>query len=651
MKNSFYPKLAISAIKKNRQVYFPYIFSSAFMIAMYFVLFGISTSPELYQLPQSEVLGGMLGFGSAILAFFSVLVLLYSNNYLMKQRKKELGLYNILGMEKKHIALLLFFESLFIALVAIVLGIVSGFVFSQLVYLILLQMVQMTSALDFSFALHAFTRTAVLYLLIFGFLFFFNLVKLARTKAIDLLKARNFGEKEPKTKWLMAILGFICLAVAYTLALSITQPLYALYLFFLAVLLVIVGTYFLFIAGSILILKLMRRNKKLYYQPNFFLSISGMLYRMKQHAAGLASICILSTMVLVTMATTVSLFAGQEDVLNQQFPRNFTFYNYSPSRHNDDELHQIIDRQLDNHNLVAVEQIAYHITTLMLSDHEYDFRLAGTFPDLATSSIVTFVPLVDFNQSQGTDYQLAADELLVYTQRKLPPSISFGGVQYRIQQKLEEFPAMPSDTDMLTHIRVVAKDSQTIDQITQRIAPNEINHQIYYLAFNLEGNPQHTSDFVRDLRNDLLDMNIRVSNKTETRIELQAFFGGFLFLGLFLGILFLVATGLIIYYKQITEGYEDRERYQIMQRVGMTKEEIKAAINNQTLLVFFLPLIAAVVHLAFAFNMITRLLTVFNLNDTALFFLCTVLTALVFGLIYVLVYRRTARVYYRIVSE
>lgn len=646
MNNSFYPKLAFSNIKKNRKTYIPYILVSIFTIGMFSIMFTLKESDSIKEMPRGETLIEMLDLGTYVIGIFAVLILFYTNSFLMKQRKKELGLYNILGMEKKHIAKMLFMETVFTSLFSVILGIFTGLLLSQFMYLVLVKIINFDVSLRLSFSILSLVSTTVLFILIFLVILLYNMLKVRLTNPIDLLKGGQQGEREPKTKWLTAVIGFIALGVAYYLALIIESPMEALLIFFIAVILVIVGTYCLFIAGSIAILKILRKNKEFYYKSQNFIAISGMIYRMKQHAAGLASICILSTMVLVTLSTTVSLYVGQDDILDKRFPQDFRIISSQPTEENISTIKGIVNEEIQNYGATPKNLMGYKRESAWLVGNNGRFVEAGD-SDRMNLYWVIFVTEEDYSELIGETVSLKENEVLLYSSEDYAyDTIEIAGETFSIVEKLESskvFEAMESDMDTVV---LVVRDMGMINNVLSDLEAT------YYLKFDLPAVDEDVEvEFTNTLKTKLESVdNTYLKSRQEAADDFLATFGGMLFLGIFLGTLFLMATGLIIYYKQISEGYEDKERFHIMQKVGMSKEEVKRTIRTQTLMVFFLPLMMAIVHIAFAFPVITKILSLFALTNVTLFVICTAMTIFVFAVIYVLLYRLTARAYYKIVS-
>lgn len=671
MNSMFYPKLACTNLRKNAKTYFPYILSSICTIMTFYSMLFIANNPGLSEMPGSTVLPVFCQLGAIVIGIFATILLFYTNSFLIKRRKKELGLYCILGMEKRHIAKVLFFEVLITAVVSIVLGLAAGILISKLLYLLLLNIMNTTIQLTFAISTSSIITTVILFLCIFFLTLLSNLWQIKLANPINLLRGGQQGEKEPKTKWITAIIGFVMLGIGYGIAITVTSPIDALGLFFVAVLAVIIGTYCLFTAGSIAALKLLKKNKRFYYKPNNFISISGMIYRMKQNAAGLANICILSTMVLVTVSTTVSLYVGQEDILNQQYPRDFIVLLSNQVDENGNVIDTIESQQQRFDELASESFAQYNVQAEDELSYTYvDFtakREGDTFTptDMTAEEDYAFLSLItidDYNRLQGTNDTLKSNEAYVFFNVKPygESTIQMGNMEFNVTKDLNEL-VIEKRTDVVYsyHYIVVVKDMNTIYNIIDAFYSGESTAElkstlpVRSVGLNIAGGDEavlHAANNLYDkVRSEI--PGVRCSSTPTIRQEWYAMYGGFLFLGLFLGSLFLMATVLIIYYKQISEGYDDHDRFEIMQKVGMSKKEVKKTIHKQIMVIFFLPLVMAVIHVSVAFNVIKRLLFIFGLTDVGLFGICTAVTVLVFALVYVIVYALTAKAYYGIVEQ
>jgi len=617
----------------------------------------ISINMGINNIPGAMEVEKILGLGTVVVGVFSVIFLFYTNSFLMKRRKKEIGLYNILGMGKNHIAKMLFFETVFISTSCIIVGLICGVLFSRLIFLLLLKALSFKIPFVFVISMASVKITAILFLGIFCITMLTNLMHIRLAKPIELLKGGQVGEKEPKTKWLMVILGILSLGTGYGIALLVESPLLAITLFFVAALLVIFGTYSLFTAGSIVLLKKLRKNKKFYYQINHFTSVSSMIYRMKQNAVGLASICILSSAVLVMLSTTVSLYIGMDDALNSRFPQDVMVQYNNAKQENIEKIDQIINDQKNRTTVTMSDEISYHYLSLISRQEDTSFTTVEGSPYTdAGFNLLTVLTIDEYNKMENKDIELSSNEVLIYSNSDAYSydEIYINQIPFRVKDEIHNIKIEEkSPVVILKGYYLIVKDIDTIRTIYEGAFNKEFQNLDYFVGFNVEGEDADLSTFINVLNQELkneVDTSIYVDCKQLRRESFFTLYGGLLFLGIFLGTLFLMATTLIIYYKQISEGYDDQERYAIMQKVGMSHQEVKKTIQSQIIMVFFLPLLAAVIHIAVAFKMIIRLLAVLNLVNIPLFFGCTVVTILIFAIIYAVVYSLTARAYYKIVK-
>lgn len=649
MANALYPKLALTNLGKNKGTYFPYMLTSIVCIMTYYIMQSIAMNDGLMEVPGAAIAMTIFFLGTGIIAIFCIALMFYTNSFLIKRRKKELGLYCVLGMEKRHVALVLFFETLFTATVCLVLGLLFGVLFSKLLFMALLYLLDFATPLAFSVSVPSLVTTVVLFACIYGATLLYNMVHIRLANPVDLLHGGQKGEKEPKTSWLLTFVGLAALAGGYFIAVYFKSPLNALLLFFVAVFLVILGTFCLFTAGSIALLKVLRRRKSFYYKPGNFIAVSGMMYRMKQNAAGLAAICILSTMVLVTISTTVSLYMGRNDMTTSMYPREIC--GNSTAAENAQIVQDAFVQSTEALGLKIKNPVASRSRSLnaILADDSY---VAAPASMAGASEVVSIslVPLSDYNSSSGASFRLASGEALAYPTGNfmLSDTVSLGGQTVHIVQRLDEIPYIGSGNyTAITGLILIVPDEEAT--ILYRAMGGMQEQFDYSAAFDVDAAPQQISALKNDLWTRLTGI-CGIYARTELVSEWNAMYGSFLFLGLFLGSLFLMATVLIIYYKQISEGYEDHDRFRIMQQVGMSQREVKRAINKQILMVFFLPLLMAALHMVFAFEIICNMLLVFGMANRLLFFGCTAVTFLIFAAAYVVVYRITARTYYRLVE-
>ncbi|WP_455542640.1 FtsX-like permease family protein [Intestinibacter sp.] len=672
MSKFLYLRLAVTNIKKNAKTYVPYIITSVLTICMFYIICSLAYNPNLSKACGTNSMSYILALGTWVCGIFTVIFLFYTNSFLMKRRKKEFGLYNILGMEKKHISRVVLCETLIITVISLVLGILVGILFDKLMLLILLSMFTVKIPLGFYISSKSLRFTITLFLIIFVLIFLNSIRQIHLAKPIELLQGGSVGEKEPKAKWFIAVLGIICLGSGYYISVTTTNPIAAVYMFFIAVILVIIGTYLLFTAGSIVLLKALRKNKNYYYKTKNFISLSGMIYRMKQNAVGLANICVLSTMVLVMVSSTFSLWSGMNDVLDSFYPREFAF---SPSNHSDKDINELktwINNNLDKFEQKPKDVVEYtYLNFACIKDGDTFIvdRNNGTYSNMINDiSNLFFMTADDYNKMTSSNISLNADEVIAYSNREQYnlPNFKIFDKTFKIKDTLDDFPNNRyMSSNVATSYCFIVKDMDIINNIyklQKEVYGDNSSNIEYYYAFNLNTDAETKIKIYDKFTDDLETMGSYKENtdkyvyegqlecRETSKNDLIALYGGLYFIGVFLGILFMIATILIMYYKQISEGYDDKDRFEIMQKVGISQSDIKKSIHSQVLTVFFLPLIVAGIHIAFAFPFITKLLAVLNLTNVKLFAMASIGGFLIFSVFYAIVYRITARSYYKIVS-
>ena len=671
-----YPRLAWQNIKGDRRFFAPYFLALLGNVAAFYIMTALAVDPGMSQLHGAMYVQSFCFMGMFIAAVFSAVFLLYVNGFLMKQRKKALGLYNILGMGKSHIAAVLFFETLFVGGAGIVCGLLTGLLFHKLVTLALYKLLRFAVPFGFAISWDAMARTAILFGVLIGLTLLSNLNKVRVSKPIELLYGGQVGEREPRTKWFMTLLGVLTLGAGYYIALRTTNGMEAIAFYFVAVFLVIIGTYCLFTAVSIFVLKALRRNKRFYYKTSHFIGVSGMLYRMKQNAVGLANICILSTMVMVMVSGTLSLYLGTQDIVNRQAPSDLTvLVRYDPDEAEPFDPAAMLRFQegfIQDQGYSVSEDLIYPsfaFTVGRLPDSSYT-----TENDLVTlgTAITTIQVLTQDAYAAATGVSLGLEagevafggeeDVLTIHWGTLEGAGSFGRSDLTVAQHLEE--SLSADAAVSDTSTLVVADTAALMELyeNQKEAYGEDSSWMEWQAsFSVDATDEELravqqayNQYVRD------DAVFAGTGKwwscgwtlrCDVEADAYGLAGGFLFLGIFLGTIFLMATVLIIYYKQISEGYEDKARFEIMQKVGLSREEVRASIRSQVLMVFFLPIAVAAIHILFDFNMVEKLLTLFQVYNTTLTALCTLGTVLVFFLVYGAVYLLTARTYYKIVER
>ena len=642
MNNFIYEKLAVTNLKNNRKTYVPYIFTGVLTVMMFYIIDALSRGKGITQ----DTLKICLQYATGVIVVFAVIFLFYTNSFLIKRRKKEIGVYNILGMGKQHIARMMAVETILTAGISILGGLVFGIIFGKLMYLLLLKILHNSVDMQFSVNGTAIVQTVILFAGIFLLTYLYNILQIQLVNPVELLHGGNQGEKEPKSRWLLVIVGVAALGNGYWIALTTEAPLEALLKFFVAVVCVIIGTYALFIAGSIVVLKILRKNKAYYYNPKHFTSVSGMIYRMKQNGAGLANICVLSTMVLVMVSTTVSLYAGMEDILDSRFPRDVSIVCNEADTNNEETLQRLIKEQCEKAGVKITDRVRYRYGSMnaVLKENNLE-KVEQYYPD-NHFYYVEMITQEEYNRIEKQNVSLKEQEILIYTTNGKcgKKQINIAGQNYQVKKELSEMTSQPKSTaEMYKTLYIVFANAEQIE----RIEPFS-----YADKFNLKGDDGKQKEALEQIQNEFYEKipDGMMESRMLSRSSFYELYGGLFFIGIYLGSMFIMATVLIIYYKQISEGYDDRERYQIMQKVGMSKKEVKHSIRSQVLSVFFLPLVVAVIHVAAAFKVMTKILGVLNLTNVSLFAVCTIITIAVFAAFYIIVYSITAKEYYRIVN-
>lgn len=661
MNKVFYPRLAASNIRKNMQVYLPYIITCILSIAMYYIMHSISANTDIMDMGNTGVfLLRILGYGRYIIALFGAIFLFYTNSFLMKRRKQEIGLFHVLGMEKRHILIVIAFETLYIAGISLTAGLLAGILFEKLAYLILLKLVDFDIVFGFHVCKEALLTTLVLFAIVFGLIYIKSALSVVCSKPIELLKGNAVGEREPKAKWALAVLGILCIGSGYYISVTTQNPLRVLGLFALAVLLVIVGTYLLFTTGTITLLKLLKKNRHYYYQTKHFVSVSGMLYRMKRNAVGLANICVLSTMVLVMLSTTISMWFGLEDAIRKMYPSDIMMT--VEAEQIPEDLNDAINQCIEEESLEVKQQYAYpYYDFAALKEENVLEADINAFSSVGKSNICYcfLISIDDYNRVSGENIKLQDGESLVYCRQDpfKQDTWKLYDETYQIKEHLQDFIPIYSNSIFTEAYMVMTEaDIQRIIETMQANQGDLAGGVSCLEGFDFAGTTQEKHALYQKIEQKFADQGwfegnyVQLFEQSSIRETFLNAYGGLLFIGIFLGILFTVATILIIYYKQISEGYEDHDRYVIMQKVGMSREEVKASIRSQILTVFFLPLVTATIHVLFAYPVIERLLRMVQLDNRMLFIGCIFGCVLVFGILYACVYAITSRVYYKLVQ-
>ena len=660
---SLYPKLAASALKKNIRIYLPYLLACAGTVMMFDLLMSLVVDPAVANMNGGIMVQTTLGLGSAVVAIFSAILLFYTNGVIIRRRKREFGLYNILGMEKRHIALVLLWETLYTALISFAVGIAGAFVFGKLAQMGLMRILGGEVNLELSFQPAVAISTLTLFAGIFLLTLIKNLTVIHRSRPVELLHSANVGEREPKSNWPSAIIGAVFLIAGYVLSLRTNDVYNALTNFFIAVILVIGGTYLLFTAFSIVFLKSLRHNKKYYYRTNHFVAVSGMLYRMKRNAMGLASICILSTMVLVTVSTTFSLYAGLDGVMDVMYPTDVIGWmlpeNAGPEAREAawDRVREIaLERGLEVQDEQRYTMLRF-ATKLGDDGVTLDFN-RRTGVDMSELVTLRVFLAEDYARITGEPTELQSGEALAWWTGRGPyERLMIGPIPLKITP-IDSFPILPDRSNEVDNmLSLVVADEGVLAQIdavqAEAYGKNASKIRAEY-RLNLTGSDREKAACEEAMHQYAFRESGMISVLTGRQMDYfndyLPMYGAFLFIGMFLGFLFTMVTVTIIYYKQLSEGMDDAGRFQIMQKVGMTRTEVRSSIRSQVLTVFFLPLFTAAVHVGFAFPMVAYILRAFGMDDLALFARCTLGCLGVFSALYIAVYLLTARAYYRIVD-
>ena len=672
MHKGIFSRLAKQNIRNNKSTYIPYMITCIFCIAMIYMMEFLRYCPTLDQaVRQADEVRMIVFTGEIVVEIFCIIFLIYSNSFLMKRRQKEIGLYNILGLERNHIGIVMFLETIITSIGSLAGGIAAGIIGSKLALLLLLKLLHIPSVLGFYISVKGIFTCLFMFGIVFLMILFLNLAKIHLSRPVELLRGNNTGEKEPAAKWLMALIGFICLGAGYYLAVTTESPIKAITIFLLAVILVMAGTYLLFTAGSIVILKFLRRRKSFYYRTGNFISISGMLYRMKQNAIGLASICILSTGVLLMISMTVSIYFGMNDIMLNRYPYDVDM---SVTSISEDECQTAIEafEKAIADNKVPVEKSVEEIYLDIVCSKNGDqilIKPANTIRNSDSVLVLSLLNQAEYERLTGISANLNDGEIFAwYPSTVQKDSVTVDETEFTVKKWLDKNPLTCGEDAVSDNAVLVVTDEdfKKFDEMRTEMykgvssAPAGEDLTLH-LGLDITGSETDKIDFgtpvmefVKDLKkNGGLSENSWITSGIRQQ-EYESYYadnGSLLFIGIFLGSLFLMGTAMIIYYKQISEGYEDQKRFEIMQKVGLSRREVRSSVRRQILMVFFLPLLMAMLHITMAFPMIRRMLLLFGMTNTKLFIGCTTGTVLIFAVVYGLIYLMTARSYYHIVER
>ena len=672
MHKGIFSRLAKQNIRNNKSTYIPYMITCIFCIAMIYMMEFLRDCPTLDQaVRQADEVRMIVFTGEIVVEIFCIIFLIYSNSFLMKRRQKEIGLYNILGLERNHIGIVMFLETIITSIGSLAGGIATGIIGSKLALLLLLKLLHIPSVLGFYISVKGIFTCLFMFGIVFLMILFLNLAKIHLSRPVELLRGNNTGEKEPTAKWLMALIGFICLGAGYYLAVTTESPIKAITIFLLAVILVMAGTYLLFTAGSIVILKFLRRRKSFYYRTGNFISISGMLYRMKQNAIGLASICILSTGVLLMISMTVSIYFGMNDIMLNRYPYDVDMSVTSISEEECQTAIEAFEKAIAD-NKVSVEKSVEEIYLDIVCSKNGDQILIKPTNTIRNSDSILVLSLLnqaEYERLTGISAKLNDGEIFAwYPSAVQKDSVTVDETEFTVKKWLDKNPLTCGEDAVSDNAVLVVTDedfkkfddmrTEMYKGVSSAPAGEDLT---LHLGLDITGSETDKIDFgtpvmeaVKNLRkNGGLSENSWITSGIRQQ-EYESYYadnGSLLFIGIFLGSLFLMGTAMIIYYKQISEGYEDQKRFEIMQKVGLSRREVRSSVRRQILMVFFLPLLMAMLHITMAFPMIRRLLLLFGMTNTKLFIGCTAGTVLIFAVVYGLIYLMTARSYYHIVER
>ncbi len=666
MKSGLYPKLAINGIRKNRQLYYPYLLTCVGMVFLYFIMASLAASPIVAEINGAATTQILLDLGKNVVAIFAAIFLFYTNSFLMRRRQREFGLYNVLGMSKRNIARILIWETLFTAAIALFGGMVSGVILYKLAELALVRIMHGDVTYSIQIVWSVIPEAALIFCGIFLLLFAFALLKVRLTNPIELLHSEIMGEKPPKANWLLGLAGVIILGAGYSLAVTIEDPMAVLFGFFLAVALVVVGTYLIFIAGSVVLCRILQKNKRYYYKPNHFVSVSSMTYRMKRNGAGLASICLLATSVLVILSAGVSLVVGINDVFRQRYPTDFSLTMASHDPLTEEQTQALTEFMSEGLSVTNENSCTYLYAMGILEDGALRFSdIYEENGDFSRYWDVYILDLAAYNALSGSDSTLADGEVLLAFNGEAADLTeldveSVGSIAVR-----ETVPSLPVTPAPLVYkeVLIVTEDLTAFQPLPDAAEAGDSQITAYWrwqYSFDAAESLEAQDAIYREKQADCaeimasvmgdMDYSSNYDSLASSRNDYYGLFGGIFFLAVFFSVVFTLATVLIIYYKQISEGYEDATRFEIMQKVGMTRRDIRRSVNSQMLTVFFLPVGMAGLHLVFACFIVRRLLLMCGLDNTALFVGATCGCFAVFVVIYGLVYRITSNAYYHLVS-
>ena len=646
--------MATSNLKKNHSLYLPYALTTIMVTMILYITHALSAMPELSTLRGGGAIAQTLGFGVIVVQLVALLTILYANAFVTKNRLKEYGLYSILGLDRKNIQLLSFIELLLFSVVSVGLGVLLGIVFHRFSFAVLLKLIRIPIGIEYSMQLGSVGFVLISMAFIFGIVFFLNATKMYMSRPLEMLSEKKKGETKGRFILLRALIGAGLLGGAYYMSQTIEAPVAALYSFFVAVLLVVLATYILFDAGSIALLTLLQKNKRLFYQPTNFISISNLKFRMRKNAAGLASICILSTMVLVTLATTVALQTGTADLLKKSYPTDYSATAFVEDTSTIPQLSEQISKIKAQSKGTVTNEMNYLSVLRAAKSMEGGVDIEGVYPGDSPAAFITFLSADDYNRIFGTNYKPSDNEVVLGLVKGADKNVSAirvnGQLTLQVKEMMdstgfkEKLPQLPYVADNV-YVAVVKDPSKMIDA--------KLGRGFYYALWNTstdtQGKTEEFEAYVNVLEAKDEDF-ITVGSREDAAKDIYGFMGSLLFVGALLSVAFFIGAVLVIYYKQISEGYEDRDRFVILQKLGIDQKTIKKSINRQVLIVFFLPLVTAFIHTAFAFKMYRKIIQLFGVDGNVTLN-ATIVIGAIFVVVYLIVYQITSRSYYKIIKR
>lgn len=655
-------KLAVSNLIKNRKLYYPFALAVLLAVTITYLFYSLTLNPNIGKIRGGDTISVTLGLGMVIVTIASAIIVFYANSFVMKNRSKELGIYGMLGLEKRHLISMVFKELLIFGGLTLTAGLGLGALFDKLIFALLLKLMNMKVELVATFQPSVFILVTLIFGAIFLGLVFINAFRIARMNALQLSREKASGEKKGRFLGLQTILGLISLGAGYYLAVTVENPLNAVLIFFVAVLLVIFGTYLLFNAGITVFLQILKKNKRYYYQPNNMISVSNLIFRMKKNAVGLATIAILSTMVLVTMSAATSIFSASETFKKFMNPHDFGITGRNVEK---EDLDKLLSQYASDKGLTVTKKEVFRHSNFGIESQDGTklriFTKGNNF--VQPKTIFMVFDQKDYENMTGQKLPLSGNEVGLFTKNKVlqgQKELTLNDQTYTVKEEIKNdfvLEHVPNEFNILTsdyNYLVVPNLQAFIDQY-----PDSSIFDQLYGGMNVTASEEEqlklADDFTEYLRNFNRDLNkegsyVFGSNLADSSAQISALYGGVFFIGIFLSIIFMVGTVLVIYYKQISEGYEDRERFIILQKVGLDQKQIKQTINKQVLTVFFLPLLFAFLHLAFAYHMLSLILKVIGVLDATMMLTVTLSICAIFLIVYVLIFMITSRSYRKIVQ-